>query len=163
MTLAMPVIVITASNSRKLPKVSWPIESENDRIRRTRAAKGMGIGTGLRESPFYTLESAPRGTCRDPHDAGGKGGCRLWDAYPAADGGARPPPGLSKDAGARAPLHPEAIAAVHAAPETTTTLRAGIVIAVTPITMQPSPVHPVGDRLSPRKTTPSATPIGTRR
>ena len=35
MTLAMLVAVITASNSRKLPKVSWPIESENDRIRWT--------------------------------------------------------------------------------------------------------------------------------
>src|SRR5260370_26496046 len=52
MTLAMLVAVMTASNSRKLPKVSWPIESENDRIRWTRAAKGMGIGTGSGQCTF---------------------------------------------------------------------------------------------------------------
>ena len=45
-TLATLVITIIARISRKLPKVSWPIESENDRIRRTIAAKAMGIGTG---------------------------------------------------------------------------------------------------------------------
>ena len=33
MTLAMLVAVMTASSSKKLPKVNWPIESENDRIR----------------------------------------------------------------------------------------------------------------------------------
>lgn len=44
-----------------------------------------------------------------------------------------------------------------------TGLRAGIVIAATPITTPPRPIHAVGDRLSPRNITPSATPIGTRR
>jgi hypothetical protein len=52
MTLAMLVAVMTASNSRKLPKVNWPIESENDRARRTIAAKGMGFGTGSEQSAF---------------------------------------------------------------------------------------------------------------
>jgi hypothetical protein len=31
MTLAVEVMMITASTSMKLPNVSWPIESENDR------------------------------------------------------------------------------------------------------------------------------------
>src|ERR1700687_2620392 len=39
---------------------------------------------------------------------------------------------------------------------------AGIVIAATPTTTQPSPIHAVDLRLSPRNTPPSATPIGTR-
>src|SRR3984893_9022898 len=43
MTLAMLVAVMTASSSRKLPKVSCPIESENDRIRRKIAAKAAVI------------------------------------------------------------------------------------------------------------------------
>jgi len=42
-------------------------------------------------------------------------------------------------------------------------LRAGIVIAATPTTTQPSPIHAVGDRLSPSNSTLIATPIGTRR
>ena len=41
--------------------------------------------------------------------------------------------------------------------------RAGIVIAATPTTTQPSPSHAVELNCSPRKTTPSATPIGTRK
>ena len=32
MTLAVEVMMITASTSMKLPNVSWPIESENDRV-----------------------------------------------------------------------------------------------------------------------------------
>ena len=40
---------------------------------------------------------------------------------------------------------------------------AGIVIAATPMTTQPRPIHAVGDRLSPRNRTPNATPIGTRK
>lgn len=39
----------------------------------------------------------------------------------------------------------------------------GIVIAATPITTQASPIHAVADGLSPRNSTPSATPIGTRK
>jgi hypothetical protein len=54
-------------------------------------------------------------------------------------------------------------AILRAASEAAATLRAGIVIAATPMTTQPSPTHAVGLRLSPRNTTPSATPIGTRR
>jgi hypothetical protein len=41
----MLVITIIASSSMKLAKVNWPIDSENDRIRWTSAAKGM-VGTG---------------------------------------------------------------------------------------------------------------------
>jgi hypothetical protein len=40
---------------------------------------------------------------------------------------------------------------------------AGIVIAATPITTQVRPIHAVEVRVSPRNTTPSATPIGTRK
>jgi len=32
MTLAVEVMMITANTSMKLPNVSWPIESENDRV-----------------------------------------------------------------------------------------------------------------------------------
>jgi hypothetical protein len=46
---------------------------------------------------------------------------------------------------------------------TTAAFRAGIVIAATPNTTQPRPIHTVGDSVSPRKITPSATPIGTRK
>src|ERR1700722_18976173 len=48
----MLVIAIIASSSMKLPKVNWPIDSENDRIRRTIAAKGMAIGTGSEQAVF---------------------------------------------------------------------------------------------------------------
>ena len=40
---------------------------------------------------------------------------------------------------------------------------AGIVIAATPITTQASPIHAVADGRSSRNSTPSATPIGTRK
>jgi hypothetical protein len=49
MTLAMPVAVMTASKSRKLPKVIWPIESENDRMRCESAAKADGMAGSARE------------------------------------------------------------------------------------------------------------------
>ena len=57
-TLAMLVAVMTASSNRKLPKVSRPIESGNDRIRcRTAAsAGGMVNGTGLKTA-IYTMYS----------------------------------------------------------------------------------------------------------
>jgi hypothetical protein len=42
-TLAMPVAVMTVSSKRKLPKVIWPIESENDRIRRESLANADGM------------------------------------------------------------------------------------------------------------------------
>ena len=41
--------------------------------------------------------------------------------------------------------------------------RPGIVIAATPATTQARPIHAVGARRSPRNTTLTATPIGTRR
>src|ERR1700761_8796334 len=41
--------------------------------------------------------------------------------------------------------------------------RDGMVIAATPITTQPRPIHAVGDSVSPSNSTPSTTPIGTRR
>jgi hypothetical protein len=43
------------------------------------------------------------------------------------------------------------------------TFLAGIVIAATPTTTQANPIHAVGVKLSPRNSTPSATPIGTRK
>src|SRR5882724_2946810 len=63
MTLAMLVAVMTASSVRKLPKVIWPIESENDRIRDKIAAKtdDMAEKTGLK-NPLYTTEAAAGGT-----------------------------------------------------------------------------------------------------
>jgi hypothetical protein len=45
-TLAMLVAVITASNSRKLPKVSCPIDSDIDRTRLKTAANAAGILRG---------------------------------------------------------------------------------------------------------------------
>ena len=48
---------------------------------------------------------------------------------------------------------------VHA--EAAFVVRAGIVIAATPMTTQASPIQAVGDRRSPRNNTPIATPIGT--
>src|ERR1700675_2551865 len=51
----------------------------------------------------------------------------------------------------------------HTTSEAAAAVLAAIVIPATPITTQPRPIHAVGDRVSPRKTTPSATPIGTRR
>jgi hypothetical protein len=60
MTLAVLVIMITASTSRKPPNVSWPIESENDRILWTTVAKGMGIGTGSGQT-LYIPRNEPKG------------------------------------------------------------------------------------------------------
>jgi hypothetical protein len=42
-TLAMPVAVMTVKSSRKLPKVIWLIDSENDRIRCEIVANAGGI------------------------------------------------------------------------------------------------------------------------
>jgi hypothetical protein len=41
--------------------------------------------------------------------------------------------------------------------------RGGSVIAATPATTQARPIHAVGDSVSPRNKTESATPIGTRK
>ena len=51
----------------------------------------------------------------------------------------------------------------HAASPSGFVLRSGIVIAATPTTTQPSPIHTVELNCSPRKITPAATPIGTRK
>jgi len=48
------------------------------------------------------------------------------------------------------------VTSVHPTSEIGVIFLAGIVIAATPITTQPRPIHAVGDRLSPR----NATPIG---
>jgi hypothetical protein len=69
----------------------------------------------------------------------------------------------SKQTSAHVSDTPKCNAAVQAAFGAAAAFRAGIVIAATPITTQPSPIHAVGDRLSPRNSTPSATPIGTRK
>src|SRR5690349_6854130 len=37
-------MTIMASKSRKLPKVIWPIEGVNNRIRRMKSAKAMAVG-----------------------------------------------------------------------------------------------------------------------
>ena len=56
-TLAVEVTIITASTKRKLPKVSWPMESEKIRF-----FSGVGVesadigdlGTGLLEAQYTT-------------------------------------------------------------------------------------------------------------
>jgi hypothetical protein len=57
MTLAMLVAVMTASSSKKLPKVNWPIDSENDRnlckIAATNA--GMVMEPGRKARNIYKL------------------------------------------------------------------------------------------------------------
>src|SRR5258708_38459516 len=61
MTLAMLVAVMTASSVKKLPKVIWPIESENDRIRCKIDAKAddMAKITGLKIQ--YIRRNTPPG------------------------------------------------------------------------------------------------------
>jgi hypothetical protein len=74
-TLAMLVAVMTASNSRKLPKVSRPIESGNDRIRCKIAvsAGGMVNETGFKTA-IYTMYSVSRGTsCHGNQASFGRG------------------------------------------------------------------------------------------
>src|ERR1700730_17239348 len=72
-TLATLVITIIASRRMKLAKLNRPIEGENDRIRRTMAAKDMGFQDRLRAGYFYTTETAREGTCRQPHGSAGAG------------------------------------------------------------------------------------------
>jgi hypothetical protein len=75
-TLAMLVAVMTASSNKKLPKVSRPIESGNDRIRcRTAAsAGGMVNGTGLKTA-IYTMYST---SGREHAEQGGMTIDKLW-------------------------------------------------------------------------------------
>jgi hypothetical protein len=85
MTLAMLVAVMTASSVRKLPKVIWPIESENDRIRDKIDAKtdDMAEKTGLK-NPLYTTEAATGGTC-ERHPGGAKASIQPGNGgFPAA-------------------------------------------------------------------------------
>jgi hypothetical protein len=53
----MLVTVITAKSSKKLPKVSWPIESENDRILFEIGGDSAGviIETGLQTVVIYDV------------------------------------------------------------------------------------------------------------
>ena len=61
-TLAVEVMMITASTSRKLPNVSWPIESENGRF-----MGDFGGNSGVMllrpgsKRPQYTTVFRPRG------------------------------------------------------------------------------------------------------
>jgi hypothetical protein len=57
-TLAMLVAVITASSSRKLPKVSCPIDSDIDRTRLQIAANAAGILRG--SAPRNHIIDEPR-------------------------------------------------------------------------------------------------------
>jgi hypothetical protein len=85
MTLAVEVMMITASTSMKLPNVSWPIESENDRgggefggvsavmlvgAGSSRAQYTMYFGpwghAGRWIMPVYTPDFADRGQVRQP-------------------------------------------------------------------------------------------------
>ena len=57
-TLAVEVTMITASTSRKLPKVSWPMESEKMRFFSGGGVNSADIGalkTGLSEAPIYDV------------------------------------------------------------------------------------------------------------
>jgi hypothetical protein len=57
MTLAMLVAMMTASSVKKLPKVIWPIESENDRIRFkiTATIDDMAQITGFQKPTIYDV------------------------------------------------------------------------------------------------------------
>jgi hypothetical protein len=72
MTLAVDVMMITASTSMKLPNVSWPIESENDRgggeFGGVSAVMLVGAGSCRAQ---YTMYFGPWGTC-GPMVNGGK-------------------------------------------------------------------------------------------
>src|SRR6185503_5224098 len=65
MTLAVDVMMITASTSMKLPNVSWPIDSENDRGGGEFGGVSavMLVGPGSYRAQ-YTMYSGPWGTCR---------------------------------------------------------------------------------------------------
>ena len=64
MTLAVEVTMITASTSMKLPNVSWPIDSENDRgvVEFGGNSGGMWLEAGLQSGPIYDVFRAG-GTC----------------------------------------------------------------------------------------------------
>ena len=62
MTLAAEVMMITASTSRMLPKVSWPIENANERVFGEFGGDSadMAVQTGLLTAPIYDV-FRPRG------------------------------------------------------------------------------------------------------
>ena len=64
MTLAVEVMMITASTSMKLPNVSWPIDNENDRVIGEFGGNSevMLVGPGSNR-PQYTTLFGPWGTC----------------------------------------------------------------------------------------------------
>jgi hypothetical protein len=57
MTLAVEVMMITASTSMKLPNVSWPIESENDRggVEFGGVSAVMSAGPGSNRGAIYDV------------------------------------------------------------------------------------------------------------
>jgi hypothetical protein len=71
MTLAVEVMMITASTSMKLPNVSWPIESENDRggSEFGGVSAVMWVGPGSCRAQ-YTMYFGPWGTCRSTGETG---------------------------------------------------------------------------------------------
>src|SRR5258708_3331130 len=85
MTLAMLVAVMTASSVKKLPKVIWPIESENDRIRCKIDAKAddMAKITGLKIQ--YIRRNTPPGEHVGTSRRGDKASLQPGDGgFPAA-------------------------------------------------------------------------------
>jgi len=77
MTLAVEVMMITASTSMKLPNVSWPIESENDRG----GCEFGGVSAVMLVGPSsyrgqYTMYFGPWGTCRPVVNGGISAGFR---------------------------------------------------------------------------------------
>ena len=77
MTLAVEVMMITASTSMKLPNVSWPIESENDRggSEFGGVSAVMWVGPGSCRAQ-YTMYFGPWGTCRPVVNGGIQAGFR---------------------------------------------------------------------------------------
>src|SRR5882757_2766710 len=77
MTLAVEVMMITASTSMKLPNVSWPIESENDRggSEFGGVSAVMWVGPGSCRAQ-YTMYFGPWGTCRPVVNGGISAGFR---------------------------------------------------------------------------------------
>ena len=90
MTLAVEVMMITASTSMKLPNVSWPIESENDRVVGEFGGDSVGhvIEAGLQSAAIYDvframgnmLELTVKGDFRAPRNR------RPGRQYPALGG-----------------------------------------------------------------------------
>lgn len=133
-TLAAEVTMITASTNRKLPKVSWPMESENVRFFSGVGVNSADIGAVEDRAIGVPIYDGLRPRGNTPQDGEHPKYCRPAAPSPSAYDG------LTLVRG-----------------------RAGIVMAATPRTTQPSPIQAVWLKVSPRKATLMATPIGTRR